>query len=85
MIRSHDDMNAAASNIYPAKDSPQYLSGNVISGSLCLTATVGALLMTLLLHLENKRRDKRYGKPEATLAIDMAGDADKHHDFRYVL
>jgi len=78
-------VGVAASNIYPSKDSPQFLMGNLVTGSLGLAACVGALAMSLLLHLENRRRDTKYGRPEKGKAIEMGGDADKHHDFRYVL
>ena len=78
-------VGVAASNIYPSKDSPQFLSGNLITGSLGLAACVGALLMIVLLHLENRRRDRKYGRPERGVTIAMTGNADKHRDFRYVL
>lgn len=78
-------VGVAASNIYPTKDSPQYLSGNLVSGCLGFAAGVGAILMSCLLYLENRRRDRKYGRPEANVAIEMAGDADKHQDFRYVI
>lgn len=78
-------VGVAASNIYPSKDAPQYLSGNLVSGCLGLAAGVGALVMSGLLYHENRKRDKKYGRPEAHVAIEMAGDADKHQDFRYVI
>lgn len=78
-------VGVAASNIYPTSDAPQYLSGNLVSGCLGLAAGVGAIIMSSLLYLENRKRDKKYGRPEASLPIEMAGDADKHQDFRYVI
>lgn len=78
-------VGVAASNIYPSKDAPQYLSGNLISGCLGLAAGLGAILMSSLLWWENRRRDRLYGRPEVGVPIEMAGDADKHPDFRYVL
>lgn len=78
-------VGVAASNIYPSKDAPQYLMGNLVTGSLGLAACVGAILMSTLLLIENRRRDKLYGVAEKGKAIDMGGDADKHQDFRYVL
>jgi hypothetical protein len=41
--------------------------------------------MILLLHLENCRRDRKYGEPETGKAIHMTGSADKDVNFRYAL
>ncbi|KAH8591756.1 major facilitator superfamily domain-containing protein [Bisporella sp. PMI_857] len=73
----------AASNIYPSKDAPYYLMGNIVSGSLAFTTALAALIMSILLYKENTSRDRRYGKPEAGVPIDMGGDADMAHDYRY--
>ena len=78
-------VGVAASNINPSNEAPQFVSGNVVTGSLGLAACVGAILMSVLLHLENRRRDRKYGRPEKGKAIDMTGEADKHRDFRYTL
>lgn len=78
-------VGVAASNIYPNKDSPQYLIGNSVTGALGLAAAAGAAMMSFLLYLENRRRDKVYGSPEKGVALEMTGDADKHRNYRYVL
>lgn len=78
-------VGVAASNIYPANEAPQYVSGNMVTGSLGLAAGVGAIIMSILLHLENRKRDRKFGCPETGKAIAMTGEADKHRDFRYVL
>lgn len=75
----------AASNIYPSEDAPQYLTGNIVSGALGFAAAVGAVIMSYILHFENRRRDRKYGRPEANVAIEMTEEADKHPDFRYVI
>lgn len=77
-------VGVAASNIYPTKQSPQYLTGNIAPGSLGLLATVGAVVMSTLLRLENRKRDRKYGRPEARIPVPMGGEADKHPDFRYI-
>jgi NO-binding membrane sensor protein with MHYT domain len=78
-------VGVAASNIYPSNEAPQFLSGNIITGSLGLAAAVGAVAMSTILHLENRRRDRKYGRPETAISLVMTGEADKHKDFRYVL
>jgi NO-binding membrane sensor protein with MHYT domain len=75
----------AASNIYPTKDSPYYLTGNAVSSALTLSTAVAALGMSFLLHRENRRRDRKYGRPEVGMPIDMGGDADKAPDYRYII
>jgi NO-binding membrane sensor protein with MHYT domain len=75
----------AASNIYPDSESPQFFSGNMVSGVLGLVAAMGAVLVSLLLTLENRRRDRKYGRPETGVILDMAANADMHKDFRYAI
>lgn len=76
-------VGVAASNIYPKRDSPYYLMGNAVSSALAFTTALSAIGMSVLLYLENKKRDRKYGKPEGGVPIDMGGDADKNHDYRY--
>lgn len=76
-------VGVAASNIYPKSDAPYYLMGNAVSSALTFTTALSACLMSFLLFRENRKRDRRYGKPEAGVPIDMGGDADKVPDYRY--
>ncbi|ETS79729.1 hypothetical protein PFICI_09582 [Pestalotiopsis fici W106-1] len=78
-------VGVAASTIYPAEDAPHYLMGNAVSGALTLTTAVAAILMSFLLFRENRSRDKKYGRPEIGIPIDMGGDADMARDYRYEL
>ncbi|KAF7517707.1 hypothetical protein G7054_g13723 [Neopestalotiopsis clavispora] len=76
-------VGVAASTIYPTEDAPYYLMGNVVSGTLTLTTAFAATLMSILLCRENRSRDKRYGKPEIGITIDLGGEADMARDYRY--
>ncbi|KAM5342182.1 hypothetical protein ACJ41O_015213 [Fusarium nematophilum] len=76
-------VGVAASNIYPKSDAPYYLMGNAVSSSLAFTTAVSAVGMSVMLYRENRKRDRRYGRPEAGVPIDMGGDADKAQDYRY--
>ena len=78
-------VGVAAANIFPFHRSPQYLMGCVVTGALGFVAAIGALIMVILLHLDNRSRDKRYGKPEAGKSLHMTGSAHKNMDFRYAL
>ncbi|KAL1617089.1 hypothetical protein SLS56_011162 [Neofusicoccum ribis] len=75
----------AASYIYPRHQAPQYTMGNSVSSGLMFTSAVAAGTMSLLLHKENRSRDRKYGKPEVNLSVDMGADADKSPLYRYII
>lgn len=77
-------VGVAASNIFPSSQSPQYTMGCSVSGALGFVAAIAAALMILLLHRENRRRDRVYGRPEGG-AVAMTGEADMVAEFRYAL
>ncbi|KAM0075264.1 hypothetical protein ACKRZS_012675 [Fusarium odoratissimum] len=76
-------VGVAASNIYPKTDAPYYLMGNAVSSSLVFLTALSAVIMSVMLYRENRHRDRRFGRPEAGVPIDMGGDADKAQDYRY--
>ncbi|UPK96889.1 hypothetical protein LCI18_007824 [Fusarium solani-melongenae] len=76
-------VGVAASNIYPKSDAPYYLMGNAVSSALVFLTALSAVSMSVMLYRENRRRDRRFGRPEAGVSIDMGGDADKAQDYRY--
>ncbi|KAF5686203.1 permease of the major facilitator superfamily [Fusarium denticulatum] len=76
-------VGVAASNIYPKADAPYYLMGNAVSSSLVFLTALSAVSMSIMLYRENRQRDRRFGRPEAGVPIDMGGDADKAQDYRY--
>ncbi|KNB10696.1 hypothetical protein FOXG_20388 [Fusarium oxysporum f. sp. lycopersici 4287] len=76
-------VGVAASNIYPKTDAPYYLMGNAVSSSLVFLTALSAVIMSVMLYRENRHRDRRFGRPEADVPIDMGGDADKAQDYRY--
>ncbi|KAJ3537536.1 hypothetical protein NM208_g6273 [Fusarium decemcellulare] len=76
-------VGVAASNIYPKSDAPYYLVGNSVSSALTFATAGGALVMSILLLRENRRKDRRFGRPEVGVPVDMGGNADKAPDYRY--
>jgi hypothetical protein len=76
-------VGVAASTIYPLSDAPYFLMGNAVSSTLTLATGVAALVMSFLLHRDNRSRDRRFGKPEAGVPVDMSGSADRVPDYRY--
>lgn len=75
----------AASYMYPATQAPRYLHGNAAAGSLAFASGIAAFIIMFVLLAENRRRDRRYGRPERNAPIQMTGEADNTEDFRYVL
>lgn len=78
-------VGVAASHIYPDSDAPRYVMGNAVSSSLGFSTAVGSVIMMLLLFQENRRRDRRYGKPEEGAVVYVGAEADKNPNFRYML
>ncbi|KAJ9157660.1 MFS general substrate transporter [Pleurostoma richardsiae] len=76
-------IGVAASNVYPTSDEPQYTMGNAVSSALSFLSSVSAMAMSMLLYRENRKRDRRFGRPEIGVPIDMGGDADRSPDYRY--
>jgi len=75
----------AASQVFPTSEAPQYHKGCVATAGLMFVAFVGNIAMRFSLSWENKRKDRKYGKPLAGQAVMMGDEADKAAGFRYVL
>ncbi|KAI0760248.1 MFS general substrate transporter [Fomes fomentarius] len=72
------------SHIYPSIEGPRYIKGFAVTCALQFLAAVFAIILTVSYRLENKRRDKLYGKPVPNETVDTAELADKAPNFRYV-
>ncbi|KAG8681745.1 hypothetical protein FRC08_015428 [Ceratobasidium sp. 394] len=79
-------MAVLGSYIYPSREGPAYTRGFAICCGFAWWGALLALVLSLLLHLENRRRDKREGgKPVPGETPNTAVHADKAEGFRYVL
>ncbi|KAJ1306200.1 hypothetical protein OPQ81_010909 [Rhizoctonia solani] len=78
-------MSILGSYIYPSHEGPAYTRGFSICCGFACWGVVLAISLSLLLHVENRRRDVREGKPALEEKLDTAGHADKARGFRYVL
>lgn len=78
-------MAVLGSYIYPSREGPAYTRGFAICCGFAWWGALLALLLSFLLHLENRRRDRREGKPSSDEAPNTAIHADKAEGFRYVL
>ncbi|KAG9117285.1 hypothetical protein FRC07_007380 [Ceratobasidium sp. 392] len=79
-------MAVLGSYIYPSREGPAYRRGFAICCGFAWWGAFLALVLSFLLHLENRRRDKREGsKPALGETPNTAVHADKAEGFRYVL
>ncbi|KAG8693711.1 hypothetical protein FRC09_010342 [Ceratobasidium sp. 395] len=79
-------MAVLGSYIYPSREGPAYTRGFAICCGFAWWGAFLALVLSFLLHLENRRRDKREGgKLAPGETPNTAIHADKAEGFRYVL
>ncbi|PIL23422.1 MFS general substrate transporter [Ganoderma sinense ZZ0214-1] len=72
------------SHLYPKTEGPRYVKGFAVTCALEFLAALVAIVLTVSYRLENRRRDKLYGKPVPDATVDTLELADKAPDFRYV-
>ncbi|KAI1322881.1 retrograde regulation protein 2 [Xylariaceae sp. FL0255] len=65
-------------NIFPASEAPYYRKGSFVSFAFCLLVAIVAAIFSLLLHLENKKIDKRATSEEGSSTMDST-------NFRYII
>lgn len=78
-------MGIATGYLFPSTDSPHFTKGFwTLFAATCFTG-VGSAFMTLYTILENRRRDKKYGKPPIDVIIDFDEDGlmERHPHWRY--
>ncbi|KAF8756386.1 mfs general substrate transporter [Rhizoctonia solani] len=78
-------MSILGSYIYPSREGPAYTRGFSICCAFAWWGVLVAISLSILLHFENRRRDKREGKLLIDQTPDTAAHADKAMGFRYVL
>jgi len=74
-----------AAHVYPTDAAPYYRLGYGLSCGFQLAASLIAVLLMLIWGAENRRRDRKYGKPDPDEAIDTSGMGDRAPSFRYML
>ncbi|KZT03825.1 MFS general substrate transporter [Laetiporus sulphureus 93-53] len=72
------------SKIYPSTESPRYVKGLAVCCALLFVSSIVAVILSISYRLENRRRDKLYGKPDPDAMVDTSELADNAPDFRYV-
>ncbi|KAI8976613.1 MFS general substrate transporter [Trametes punicea] len=71
------------SHLYPKTDGPRYIRGFAVTCALQFVAALAALVLTIWYRFENRRRDKKYGKPIPDAPVDTTELADNAPMFRY--
>ncbi|TFK49127.1 MFS general substrate transporter [Heliocybe sulcata] len=72
------------SHIYPTTEGPRYIKGFAITCALEWLSAVICIALHISYKMENRRRDRVYGKPTPDTKIDTTELADKAPTFRYV-
>ncbi|PCH35272.1 MFS general substrate transporter [Wolfiporia cocos MD-104 SS10] len=72
------------SKLFPSTEGPRYIKGFSVSCALLFLASLVAIILTVSYRLENRRRDRLYGKPGPDTVVDTSELADQAPEFRYV-
>ncbi|KAJ6487803.1 MFS general substrate transporter [Mycena sanguinolenta] len=65
------------SHIFPLTEGPRYIKGFGISCALAFLAAILSMVLSTSYRMDNARRDRLYGKPNARGRVDTAELADK--------
>lgn len=72
--------------LFPKKQGPWYSKGMWICAGILFAAAVLALILSLSLRFQNKKRDEKFGKSDLDyVPVDVADKGDDHPMYRYVL
>ena len=72
--------------IYPKDEGPVYKKGMAICAGLLFLAALVAQALSMMMRMENRHRDRKYGKVSREQIPDgVADQGDAHPMYRYVL
>lgn len=63
---------------------PYYIRGSIVGCALTGLICILFLMLHFALTAENRKKDRLYGKPDLTVAVDVSNEGDKAENFRYV-
>ncbi|EJC98223.1 MFS general substrate transporter [Fomitiporia mediterranea MF3/22] len=72
------------SQIFPSTEGPLYIRGFAVTCGLEFLAAICSFVLSISYFLDNRRRDRLYGKPKPDAKVDTSELADKAPMFRYV-
>lgn len=76
-------MGVATGYLLPDADAPLYRTGFWTLFGVTVLGTVLALFISVEMHAENKRRDRRFGKPREEEIYDFSEAGEKHPYWRF--
>ncbi|KAH7038367.1 major facilitator superfamily domain-containing protein [Microdochium trichocladiopsis] len=73
--------------IFPKSDGPYYHTGMLVCAGVLFGAALVATVLSVCLRLQNRHRDRVYGKVEDVTSVpeDVADKGDSHPMYRYVV
>jgi predicted MFS family arabinose efflux permease len=74
----------AGSFFYPSTEAPEFRKGHFLCMGMAVAAGVFALANSMALRYVNSQRDRKYGKPEKGVPVDVSELADANPHFRYI-
>ncbi|KAL1731833.1 major facilitator superfamily domain-containing protein [Schizophyllum commune] len=72
------------SHLFPSSQGPHYTKGFAVSCALEFLAVLCIATLSISYRLENRARNRKYGKPIPDASVDTSVLADKAPNFRYV-
>ncbi|KAF8517140.1 major facilitator superfamily domain-containing protein [Hysterangium stoloniferum] len=72
------------SHIFLATEGPKYIKGFAVCCALEGVVAISAVILSVSYRIENKRRDRLYGKPVLNEKVDVSELADQAPTFRYI-
>ncbi|KDQ58571.1 hypothetical protein JAAARDRAFT_128911 [Jaapia argillacea MUCL 33604] len=73
------------SQLYPITDGPKYIKGFAVTCALEFLAAICCVILSVSYRMDNRRRDRLYGRPRPDTKVDTSELADKAPEFRYVI
>ena len=72
--------------LFPSEEGPWYAKGMWVSAGILFGAAVIALVLSLCLRFQNRRRDEKHGKSDLDfIPVEVSNVGDAHPMYRYVV
>lgn len=73
-------------HLLPASEAPKFVKGMSINAGILFAAAVLTLILSTSLRLQNRAKDRQFGKPnEDEMPEDIYEQGDEHPMYRYIL
>ncbi|KAF2757356.1 MFS transporter [Pseudovirgaria hyperparasitica] len=72
-------------NMFPKSEAPYYRRGMWVGCAFSFIVMLSAGVLSFMLWRENRRRDRRHGRPEVGVQVDMNDLEDVERNLRYII